>query len=48
MHIWPFYFGPNYVTPLNVAVKDTDEMVVDGIPQHDFMDPQDKNDWFDG
>ena len=25
----PFYFEPNYVTPLNVAVKDTDKTVVD-------------------
>jgi hypothetical protein len=41
-HIRPFYFDPNYVTPLNVAVKDTDETVVDVILQHDFSDPQDK------
>ena len=35
-------FDPNYVTPLNVAVKDTDETVVDAILQHDFSDPTDK------
>ena len=31
MHIRLFYFNPHYVTPLNVAVKDTDEAVVDAI-----------------
>ena len=41
-HIRPFYFDPNYLTPLNVAVKDTDETVVDTIRQHDFSDPMDK------
>jgi hypothetical protein len=41
-HIRPFYFHPTYVTPLNIAVKDTDETVVDAIVQHDFSDPQDK------
>ena len=28
-HIPPFYYDPAYVTPLNIAVKDTDETVVD-------------------
>ena len=41
-HIRPFYFDPTYVTPLNIAVKDTDKKVVDTIVQHDFSDPQDK------
>ena len=41
-HMRPFYFNPNYVTPLHVAVKDTDETVVDAILQHDFSDPTDK------
>ena len=38
-HIRPFYFDPTYATPLNVAVKDTDETVVESIIQHDFSDP---------
>ena len=33
---------PHYVTPLIVAVKDTDETVVESILQHDFSDPNDK------
>ena len=28
-HICPFYFDPNYEMPLNLAVKDTDETMVD-------------------
>ena len=31
-----------YVTPLNIAVKDTDETVADTIVQHDLSDTQDK------
>ena len=27
-HIRPFYYDPAYVTPLTIAVKDTDETVV--------------------
>ena len=42
MHIHPFYFDPNYLAPLKVAVKDTDETVVDTILHHDFSDPMDK------
>ena len=41
-HIRPFYFDSAYVTPLNTAVKDTDETVVDMIVQRDFSDPKDK------
>ena len=41
-HIRPFYLDPTYVTPLNVAVKNTDETEVDAILQHDFSDPTDK------
>ena len=40
--IRPFYYDPTYVTPLNIAVKDTDETVVDMIVKHDFSDPKDK------
>ena len=35
-HIRPFYIDPAYVTPLNIAVTDTDETVVEMIVQHDF------------
>ena len=41
-YIRPFYYDPAYVTPLNIAVKDTDETVVDMIVKHDFSDPKDK------
>ena len=41
-HIRPFYYDPAYVTPLNIAVKDTDETVVEMIVNHDFSNPQDK------
>ena len=43
MHISPIYFDPNYVTPLNVAMKDTDDTVVDVRLQHDFLIPTDKS-----
>ena len=35
-------FDPTYVRPLNIAVKGTDEKVVDMIVKHDFSDPKDK------
>ena len=41
-HIRPFYFDPNYVTPLNIAAKDTDEYVEKIILEHDFSDCNDK------
>jgi hypothetical protein len=41
-HIRPFNFDPNYVTPLNIAAKDTDEYVVEKILAHDFSDFNDK------
>ena len=37
-HKRPFYFDPNYVTPLNIAAKDTDEYDVEKILSHDFSD----------
>ena len=37
-HLRPFYNDPTFVTSLNI-VKDTDEIVVDMIVQHDFSDP---------
>ena len=39
-HIRPFYYNPAYVTPLNIAVKDTDETVTDMIVKHDFSQGQ--------
>ena len=41
-HIRPFYFDPNYVTPLNIAAKDTDEYVMEKFLPHDFSDYNDK------
>jgi hypothetical protein len=41
-HLRPFYFDPDFVTPLNVAAKDTDEHVVKKILRHDFSDPANK------
>jgi hypothetical protein len=37
-HIKPFYFDPTYTTPLHVAVRDTDEYVVDHIVEHKLTD----------
>ena len=31
MHLKPFYFDPNYVTPLNIATRDTEESVVQRV-----------------
>jgi Chromo (CHRromatin Organisation MOdifier) domain len=42
MHIRPFYFDPEFVTPLNIAVKDINEHVVDEILDHDFSDLNDR------
>ena len=48
-HIRPFYFDPTYVTPLKIAVKDTDETVVDTIVQHDSSRIlMIRSHWFDG
>jgi len=33
-HIRPFYYDPAYVTPLNIAVKDTDKTVIEMIVAH--------------
>ena len=48
-HLKPFYFDPNYVTPLNIATRDTDESVVIRILEHDFSNTMDKRwlvEWF--
>ena len=37
-HIGPFYFDPNYVIPLNIVAKDTNEYFVETILVHDFSD----------
>jgi hypothetical protein len=41
-HLRPFYYDPNFVTPLNIAAKDASESVVEKIVTHDFSDPLDK------
>ena len=41
-HLKPFYFDPQYVTPLNIATRDTDESVVLQILEHDFSDTENK------
>ena len=35
----PFYYDPDFVTPLNIAARDSDESVVSDILEHDFSDP---------
>jgi hypothetical protein len=37
-HIKPFYFDPIYTTSLHIAVRDTDEFVVDHIVEHKLTD----------
>ena len=38
-HIRPINYDSAYITPLNIAVKDTDEIVVNMIVHHDPLDP---------
>jgi hypothetical protein len=42
MHLKPFYFDPQYITPLNIATKDTDETIVEQVIAHNFEDPYNK------
>ena len=47
-HLKPF-FDPDYVTPMNIATRDTDESVVLRVLDHDFSDTTDKRwlvEWF--
>ena len=37
-----FYYDPKFVTPINVAARDTNEYVVKQILKHDFTDPNKK------
>jgi hypothetical protein len=39
-HLKPFIYDPDFVTPLNVAVKDTDEFVVESIVDHQLSRTQ--------
>ena len=39
-HLKPFYFDPNFVTPLNIAIRN--ESIVLRILEHDFSDTIDK------
>ena len=41
-HLRPFYYDPKFVTPINVAARDTNEYVVKRILKHDFTDPNNK------
>ena len=41
-HLRSLNFDPAYVTPLNIAVKDTYEFVVERIVSHDFTNVNDK------
>jgi hypothetical protein len=41
-HIKPFYYDPNYTTPLNIATKDSEERIVERILEHNFDDPLNK------
>ena len=34
MHLKPFYYDPDEVIPLNIAIKDTHEQIVDEIMEH--------------
>ena len=34
----PFYYDPDFVTPLNIAARVKDESVVSEIVDHDFSD----------
>ena len=47
-HLLPFYYDPQFVTSINVrqkcemAARDTNEYVVNGILKYDFTDPNKK------
>ena len=41
-HLRPFYYDPQYVTPINVAARDTNEYVVKRILKHVFTDSNKK------
>jgi len=41
-HLKPFYYDHDFVTPLNLATRDSDESVVSEILEHDFSDPKNK------
>jgi len=41
-HLKPFFYDPDFVTPLNIATWDSDESVVSEILEHDFSDPNNK------
>ena len=45
-HLRPFYFYPNYVTPLKIKAKDTNEYVVEKIVDHDLT--MTNGGWYDG
>jgi hypothetical protein len=34
MHLKPFYYDPDYVTPINIAAKDNNEFVIESILDH--------------
>ena len=38
----PFYYDPEFVTPLNIAARESDKSVVSEILEHDFSDPKNK------
>ena len=40
-HLKPFFYDPDFVTPLNVAVRDTDEFVVEAIVAHQLSRTKD-------
>lgn len=41
-HLKPFYYDPDFVTPLKVSARDSEESVVSEIVEHDFSDPTNK------
>ena len=41
-HLRPFYYDPQFVTPINVSTRDTKECVVKRILKYDFTDPNNK------
>ena len=41
-HLKPFYYDPLYITPRNIATKDTAENVVLAVSADDFSDPMNK------
>ena len=45
MHLKPFYYDPDEVIPLNIAIKDTHEQIVDEIIERSIDEVTNVSKW---